>query len=87
MPKKNVELSQEVKGNGKKKKRKSRRILSKLMTLFIFVSLGLLIYQIIELNLLPTNLLVLISLVFSFIHELDSFMYVCRLRLRQLFHL
>lgn len=64
MPKKNVELSQEVKGNGKKKKRKSRRILSKLMTLFIFVSLGLLIYQIIELNLLPTNLLVLISLVF-----------------------
>ena len=64
MPKKNVELSQKVKGNGKKKKRKSRRILSKLMTLFIFVSLGLLIYQIIELNLLPTNLLVLISLVF-----------------------
>lgn len=64
MPKKNVKLSQEVKGNGKKKKRKSRRILSKLMTLFIFVSLGLLIYQIIELNLLPTNLLVLISLVF-----------------------
>lgn len=64
MPKKNVKLSQEVKGNGKKKKRKSRRILSKLMTLFIFVSLGLLIYQIIELNLLPTNLLILISLVF-----------------------
>lgn len=64
MPKKNVKLSQKVKGNGKKKKRKSRRILSKLMTLFIFVSLGLLIYQIIELNLLPTNLLILISLVF-----------------------
>lgn len=64
MPKKNVKLSQQVKGNGKKKKRRSRRILSKLMTLFIFVNLGLLIYQVIELDLLPTKLIVLISLAF-----------------------
>ena len=62
MPKKDVKLSQNVKGNGKKKK-KNKRPLSKLMTVFIIVALALLIFQIIKLNLLPTKLIILVSIV------------------------
>ena len=62
MPKKDVKLSQNVKGNGKKKK-KNKRPLSKLMTVFIIVALALLIFQIIKLNLLPAKLIILVSLV------------------------
>lgn len=62
MPKKNIELSQQVKGNGKKKK-KNKRPISKLMSVFMLVCLVLLIFQIIHLNLLPAKLIILVSLV------------------------
>lgn len=61
MPKKDVKLSQNV--NGKKKKKKNKRPISKFMTIFMIVSLALLIFQIIKLNLLPAKLIVLVSLV------------------------
>ena len=60
MPKNDVELSKKV----KKKKRKNRRLISKFLTLFIFIASGLLIYQIIRLNLLPMNLIIVVSLLF-----------------------
>ncbi|MGN8719107.1 LCP family glycopolymer transferase [Holdemanella porci] len=63
MPKKDVKLSQNVNGNGKKKKKKNKRPISKFMTIFIIISLALLIFQIIKLNLLPAKLIVLVSLV------------------------
>lgn len=62
MPKKNIELSQQVKGKGKTKKKKKRPI-SKFMTLFMLVCLVLLIFQMIHLNLLPAKLIILVSLV------------------------
>lgn len=62
MPKKDVKLSQNVNGNGKKKK-KNKRPISKFMTIFMIVSLALLIFQIIKLNLLPAKFIVLVSLV------------------------
>ena len=52
MPKKNVK-------NGKK----SNRIISKFLTIFMIVGLALLIFQIINLNLLPMKLMILVSLV------------------------
>ena len=52
MPKKNVK-------NGKK----SNRVISKFLTIFIIVALALLIFQIINLNLLPMKLMILVSLV------------------------
>lgn len=52
MPKKNVK-------NGKK----SNRIISKFLTIFMIVGLALLIFQIIDLNLLPMKLMILVSLV------------------------
>lgn len=58
MPKNDVELSKKV----KKKKRKNRRLISKYLTLFIFIASGLLIYQIVRLNLLPMNLIIVVSL-------------------------
>lgn len=60
MPKNDVELSKKV----KKKKRKNRRLISKFLTLFIFIASGLLIYQIVRLNLLPMNLIIVVSLLF-----------------------
>lgn len=63
MPKKDVKLSQNVNGNGKKKKKKNKRLISKFMTIFMIISLALLIFQIIKLNLLPAKLIVLVSLV------------------------
>lgn len=63
MPKKDVKLSQNVNSNGKRKKKKNKRPISKFMTIFMIVSLALLIFQIIKLNLLPAKLIVLISLV------------------------
>lgn len=63
MPKKDVKLSQNVNSNGKRKKKKSKRPISKFMTIFMIISLALLIFQIIKLNLLPAKLIVLISLV------------------------
>lgn len=63
MPKKDVKLSQNVNGNGKRKKKKNKRPISKFMTTFMIVSLALLIFQIIKLNLLPAKLIVLVSLV------------------------
>ena len=63
MPKKDVKLSQNVNGNGKKKKKKNKRPISKFMTIFMIISLALLIFQIIKLNLLPAKLIILISLV------------------------
>lgn len=63
MPKKDVKLSQNVNGNGKKIKKKNKRPISKFMTIFMIVSLALLIFQIIKLNLLPAKLIVLVSLV------------------------
>lgn len=63
MPKKDVKLSQNVNSNGKRKKKKNKRTISKFMTIFMIVSLALLIFQIIKLNLLPAKLIVLISLV------------------------
>ena len=63
MPKKDIKLSQNVKGNGKKKKKKNKRPISKFMTIFMIVSLALLIFQIIKLNLLPAKLIILVSLV------------------------
>lgn len=63
MPKKDVKLSQNVDGNGKKKKKKNKRPISKFMTIFMIISLALLIFQIIKLNLLPAKLIVLVSLV------------------------
>ena len=63
MPKKDIKLSQNVKGNGKKKKKKNKRPISKFMTIFMIVSLALLIFQIIKLNLLPTKLIILVSVV------------------------
>ena len=63
MPKKDVKLSQNVNGNGKKKKKKNKRPISKFMTIFMIVCLALLIFQIIKLNLLPTKLIILVSLV------------------------
>ena len=63
MPKKDVKLSQNVNGNGKKKKKKNKLPISKFMTIFMIISLALLIFQIIKLNLLPAKLIVLISLV------------------------
>jgi LCP family protein required for cell wall assembly len=59
MSKKDVKLSQNV----KKKKKKNKRRLAKLMTVFIFVTLALLIFQMIYLDLLPMKLIVLISAV------------------------
>ena len=52
MPKKNV-------NNGKK----SNRVISKFLTIFMIAALALLIFQIINLNLLPMKLMVLVSLV------------------------
>ena len=63
MPKKDIKLSQNVKGNGKKKMKKNKRPISKFMTIFMIVSLALLIFQIIKLNLLPAKLIILVSLV------------------------
>lgn len=63
MPKKDVKLSQNVNGNSKRKKKKNKRPISKFMTIFMIVSLALLIFQIIKLNLLPAKLIVLVSLV------------------------
>lgn len=63
MPKKDVKLSQNVNANGKKKKKKNKRPISKFMTIFMIISLALLIFQIIKLNLLPAKLIVLVSLV------------------------
>ena len=63
MPKKDIKLSQNVKGNGKKKKKNNKRPISKFMTIFMIVSLALLIFQIIKLNLLPAKLIILVSLV------------------------
>lgn len=63
MPKKDVKLSQNVNGNGKRKKKNNKRLISKFMTIFMIISLALLIFQIIKLNLLPTKLIVLVSLV------------------------
>ena len=63
MPKKDIKLSQNVKGNGKRKKKKNKRPISKFMTIFMIVSLALLIFQIIKLNLLPAKLIILVSLV------------------------
>lgn len=63
MPKKDVKLSQNVNGNGKKKKKKNKRPISKFMTIFMIISLAVLIFQIIKLNLLPAKLIVLVSLV------------------------
>lgn len=63
MPKKDVKLSQNVNGNGKRKKKKNKRPISKFMTIFMIVSLTLLIFQIIKLNLLPTKLIILVSVV------------------------
>lgn len=62
MPKKDVKLSQNVNGNGKRKKKKNKRLISKFMTIFMIVSLALLIFQIIKLNLLPAKLIILVSL-------------------------
>lgn len=59
MSKKDVKLSQNV----KKKKKKNKRRLAKLMTVFIFATLALLIFQMIYLDLLPMKLIVLISAV------------------------
>lgn len=59
MSKKDVKLSQNV----KKKKKKNKRHLAKLMTVFIFVTLALLIFQMIYLDLLPMKLIILISAV------------------------
>lgn len=59
MSKKDVKLSQNV----KKKKNKNKRRLAKLMTVFIFVTLALLVFQMIYLDLLPMKLIVLISAV------------------------
>lgn len=63
MPKKDVKLSQNVNGNGKRKKKQNKRPISKFMTIFMIVCLALLIFQIIKLNLLPAKLIVLVSLV------------------------
>lgn len=63
MPKKDVKLSQNVNSNGKRKKKKNKRPISKFMTIFMIISLALLIFQIIKLNLLPAKLIVLFSLV------------------------
>ena len=52
MPKKNV-------NNGKK----SNRVISKFLTIFMIAALALLIFQIINLNLLPVKLMILVSLV------------------------
>ncbi len=57
MSKKDVKLSQNV----KKKKKKNKRRLAKLMTVFIFAALALLIFQMIYLDLLPMKLIILIS--------------------------
>ena len=59
MSKKDVKLSQNV----KKKKKKNKRSLAKLMTVFIFAALALLIFQMIYLDLLPMKLIILISAV------------------------
>lgn len=59
MSKKDVKFSQNV----KKKKKKNKRRLAKLMTVFIFATLALLIFQMIYLDLLPMKLIVLISAV------------------------
>lgn len=59
MSKKDVKLSQNV----KKKKKKNKRRLAKFMTIFIFATLALLIFQMIYLDLLPMKLIVLISAV------------------------
>ena len=45
MPKKDVKLSQNVNGNGKKKKKKNKRPISKFMTIFMIISLALLIFH------------------------------------------
>lgn len=63
MPKKDVRLSQNVNSNGKRKKKKNKRPISKFMTIFMIVCLALLIFQIIKLNLLPAKLIVLVSLI------------------------
>ena len=59
MSKKDIKLSQNV----KKKKKKNKRRLAKLMTVFIFAALALLIFQMIYLDLLPMKLIILISAV------------------------
>lgn len=56
MSKKDVKLSQNV-------KKKNKRRLAKLMTVFIFATLALLIFQMIYLDLLPMKLIILISAV------------------------
>ena len=63
MPKKDVKLSQNVNSNSKRKKKKNKRPISKFMTIFMIVSSTLLIFQIIKLNLLPTKLIILVSVV------------------------
>ena len=63
MPKKDVKLSQNVNSNGKRKKKKNKRPISKFMTIFMIISLALLIFQIVKLNLLPAKLIVLVSLI------------------------
>ena len=55
MPKKNV-------NNGKNKK-KQKRVISKFLSIFMMVALALLIFQIVNLNLLPLKFMVLVSLV------------------------
>lgn len=60
MSKKDVKLSQNV----KKKKKKSKRPISKFLIIFMFVALGLFIFQMIRLDLLPFKLIILVSLVF-----------------------
>lgn len=55
MPKKNV-------NNGKNKK-KQKRVISKFLSVFMMVALALLIFQIVNLNLLPLKFMVLVSLV------------------------
>ena len=45
MSKKDIELSHDVKGNSKKNKKK-RRPISKFLTVFMFVALALLVYNI-----------------------------------------
>ena len=69
MPKKDVKLSQNVNSNGKRKKKKNKRPISKFMTIFMIISLALLIFQIVKLNLLPAKLIVLVSLVMIICQE------------------
>ena len=58
MPKKNIELSKQVKGS--KKTKKSKRRFTKLLSLIMVLATVVMIVQIIRLNLLPTNLLIVV---------------------------